>query len=276
MTINRPFHRNYRQMKGLKYEDDNAYQYICDEFYAKSARHYINSFNLIVSDLKEIFLYVNPSDLCVGAFSYRMHELFMRVCIEVEANFKAILRENNYDKIKTNISDYILIDSTHHLSSYEVSLPIWEGNGRWVPFEKWKPYRGRSLQPTNSISPGWYDAYNKSKHDRQANFHLANFINLIQAVAGLLVVLTSQFKAIDLTSYETKWVNDDESPDKYALGGIFKVRYPDDWAEEEMYEFRWSDLSGKSDRFMKINYNQLRADSNRLSNYPNPTQSAKA
>jgi hypothetical protein len=51
----------------------------------------------------------------------------MRICIEVEANFKAILNENIYSKDEKdwNMDDYKKINITHHLSSYKVTLPIW-------------------------------------------------------------------------------------------------------------------------------------------------------
>ena len=54
------------------------------------------------------------------AFSYRIHALLMRTCIEVEANFKAILEENTFTpppNRSLNMTDYRKVDATHHLSS---------------------------------------------------------------------------------------------------------------------------------------------------------------
>lgn len=60
----------------------------------------------------------------------------MRVCIEIEANFKAILRENNFtpfyqnwerngqprDESKWKLSDYKKVNKTHFLSGYSVNF----------------------------------------------------------------------------------------------------------------------------------------------------------
>ncbi|MGY4353263.1 hypothetical protein ACVWXM_009780 [Bradyrhizobium sp. GM7.3] len=65
----------------------------------------------------------------MSAYSFRIHSLFMRTCIEIEANFKVILAENNCSRSgrQLNMVDYRRVDATHHLSSYEVMLPIWSG-----------------------------------------------------------------------------------------------------------------------------------------------------
>jgi len=42
-----------------------------------------------------------------------------------------------------------------------------------------------------------------------------------------------------------------------AIGSLFRINFPTDWREEEMYDFDWSDLCKKPDRFEKINYNKI-------------------
>lgn len=39
-----------------------------------------------------------------------------------------------------------------------------------------------------------------------------------------------------------------------ALGGLFHIEFPDDWSDEEKYDFNWSDLKTQADRFQKIDY----------------------
>jgi hypothetical protein len=76
---------------------------------------------LIQNDLQSIFEYLEPSDESRTAYSYRIHALLMRTCVEVEANFKAILEENTFTappKRSLNMTDYRKVDATHHLSSY--------------------------------------------------------------------------------------------------------------------------------------------------------------
>jgi hypothetical protein len=42
--------------------------------------------------------YVEPADKNLECYSYRIHALLLRACIELEANCKAILKENGYSK----------------------------------------------------------------------------------------------------------------------------------------------------------------------------------
>ena len=136
MSQSKPFHRNYRGFKEGPNSGFSQWAYIVDRAYAASPEHYVRAFLLIQNDLQKLFEYVEPSDVNLDTFSYRIHELFMRTCIEVEANFRAILNENIYTPIsrsgdpipdsRWNIHNYRIVDHTHHLSSYRVHLPIWE------------------------------------------------------------------------------------------------------------------------------------------------------
>ena len=96
MSFAKPFHRNYRGIKAGPQSGYSGWAYIEDREYAKNPEHYVRAFALIQSDLQSIFEYLEPSDECRAAYSYRIHALFMRTCIEVEANFKAILEENTF------------------------------------------------------------------------------------------------------------------------------------------------------------------------------------
>jgi hypothetical protein len=175
--------------------------------------------------------------------------------MELEANFKAILDENIYTPKATafgpllNMSVYRKIDITHHLSSYEVMLPIWNGSpAMFTPFEAWKTGEGLT----------WYQDYNASKHDRQEEFKRANFRNLVISVAGLLVVITSQFRNQSFSAGSTGLaIGHDYHPMEAATGGLFRIRYPSDWADDEMYEFDWSALSGQANRFGKIDFDAI-------------------
>jgi hypothetical protein len=174
----------------------------------------------------------------------------MRACIEVEANFKAIFQENVFTKSKPSMVDFRKIDSTHHLSSYEVLLPLWEPYPKiFKPFEAWKS--GHSLS--------WYQAYNASKHNRHEAFKSANLENLVAAVAALLVVISSQFKDEDFGPGTRGLALEDQGFDGFepATGALFRIKYPEDWTENELYEFDWSKLKSEATRFAKIDYDAL-------------------
>ncbi len=260
MTVAKPYHRNYRGIKPGHNSGYSGWAYINDRRYARNPEHYVRAFTLIQDDLKNIFEYVEPSDEGGAAYSYRIHALLMRTCIEVEANFKAILAENSFNSVSSRdwkMAHYRRVDVTHHLSSYEVMLPIWRGDsGMFKPFEQWGPVRGTAAY----MGLPWYQAYNASKHDRQENFKKACLENLVTAVAGLLVLITSQFGSETFDAGPTLLslsTGAEYHPMKPATGHLFRIRYPDDWADEELYDFDWSTLSKESDRFGKIDYDTI-------------------
>ncbi|MCK1298038.1 hypothetical protein IVB33_29795 [Bradyrhizobium sp. 24] len=145
MPVAKPFHRNFRGIADGPNSGYSSLAYILDRDYARDAEHYVRALTLIQDDLRSIFEYVEPSAECMSAYSFRIHSLFMRTCIEIEANFKVILAENNCSRSgrQLNMVDYRRVDATHHLSSYEVMLPIWSGSPPTLrPFEQWRPLRG--------------------------------------------------------------------------------------------------------------------------------------
>ncbi len=261
MSIAKPFHRNHRGIKLGPQSGCSGWAYIVDPEYAANAEHYVRALTLIQNDLLSIFEYLEPGDECRMAYSYRIHALLMRACIEIEANFKAILTENTYSpptKRSLNMTDYRKVDATHHLSSYEVMLPIWNGENKlFKPFEPWKPGRGGPSIP--GLSLPWYQAYNASKHDRHNEFKKANLENLVMAVAGLLILDTSQFRDQDFSAGSTSLLVSgyDYHPLEAATGSLFRIKYPDDWTDEELYEFDWTVLKKQVDRFQKIDFNAI-------------------
>ena len=258
MTFAKPFHRNIRGIKDGPNSGYSGSGYIEDREYAKNPEHYVRAFTLIMNDLRSIFEYLEPSDECREAYSYRIHALLMRTCIEAEANFKAILEENTFTPPPNgslNMTHYRKVDATHHLSSYEVMLPIWNGVPPIIkPFELWKPWRGQSQPEGKRLSPPWYQAYNASKHDRQDEFRKANFGTLVDAVAGLLVLISSQFAFSAGSSAPGSWTT--YYPIEASTGSLFRIRYPEDWADDELYDFDWSVLKTQTDRFEKIDFDR--------------------
>lgn len=261
MSVSKPFHRNVRGMKPGHNSGYSGWAYIKDRNYAENPGHYTRALLLILDDLRSLFEYVEPSDEGRTAFSYRIHALLMRTCIEIEANFKAILEENTFTpppRRSLNLTDFRRIDVTHHLSSYETILPMWNGTSPTIrPFEPWRALRGQAAP--QGVTLTWYQAYNASKHSRQNAFKQANLWTLIEAVAGLLILVTAQFKTETFDAGPDGLIMGagDYHPHEHSIGELFRIRYPDDWTVDEIYEFDWSTLQDKADRFDKINYNAI-------------------
>jgi hypothetical protein len=187
MAILAPFKRTVRPFVVGGYQPrDGGMSYVQMPSYAENPRAYIRGFITLQRDIRDIYEYIEPSDISLDVYSDRIGRLLTIACFEVESNFKAILRENGFSKDPGSLSmiDYKRIEASHRLSQYEVLLPEWAGKQSTVkPFASWKD--GSALK--------WYHNYNKYKHDRVQNAELANFRNLIDAWCGVFVVLSSQF-----------------------------------------------------------------------------------
>ena len=238
------------------YSSNGNWMYLIHKDFAQDPQHYIRAFMIIQKDLINLFEYIEPCDQNLETISFRTHELLMRVCIELEANFTAILRENIFSKTgNLNISDYKVINKTHRLSSYKVSLPIWKGDRKVrSPFKDWE----------NDASLKWYQAYNKAKHDRHENFDKATFDNLLDAVGGLIILLSSQFNTEDYSPNEKSlsigadYSYDSDDGMETGIGGYFRVLFPTDWPEEDRYLFDWShELINQPNAIDQINYDIL-------------------
>ncbi len=253
MAITKPYYRNCRQFTDGHYSEGGRWQYITYPNYAQSPEHYVRAFLLIQKDLLNLFDYIEPANTNLDCYSFRIHELLMRACIEVEANCKAILQENIYSKKGGwGMNDYKKLNITHRLSSYKVKLPVWGGDSDIrQPFKNWG----------NGGCLCWYqEGYNKTKHDRHNEFENANFSNLIDAVCGLLVLLSSQFHTNDfspgptLMSCEGGYHNDKMES---AIGDYFRISFPSDWPKDQCYDFNWQEIQKEENPFMKIDYDSI-------------------
>lgn len=264
MSINKPFYRNYRPVIQGPNSGYSEWGYIRDRDYCENPQHYTRAFKIIQNDILHLFEYVEPSDVNCATYSFRIHELLIRICIEIEANFKAILKANIFNPLfhggtksgmprpetTWNINDYKIINKTHHLDDYEIEFPIWGGlKNKRKPFANWC-FNGDLT---------WYQAYNKSKHDRILSFHEANLENLLDAFSGLCVILSAQFNresfdpGPDLITASGYSYYDGDT----GIGDYLIVYFPNNWAKNEKYDFNWSDLKNEQVRFNKIDYDNL-------------------
>jgi hypothetical protein len=253
MPITRPYRRTCRVFWDGHYAEGGRWRYIQHPRFAQTPGHYIRAFLLLLKDLQELFDYVEPAARNLACYSFRIHALLLRACIEVEANCKAILRENQYTKDPRwwTMADYRKINRTHRLSSYRVKLPHWTGAGDVrTPFAAW-------ATPEERLP--WYVAYNTAKHDRLAEFEQATFEHLLDACCGVLVILSAQFWTRDFSPTDdhlTFTVGGGDGMES-GIGGYFRVGFPNDWPVEERYAFDWEALLGDADPFQTIDYDAI-------------------
>ena len=254
MSISQPYRRTCRQFADGQYSEGGRWMYILHKKYATDPRHYVRAFLLLQQDVLDLFSYVEPSDANLQTYSHRIQQLLMRSCVEIEANFTAIFLDNAYPRAteNLNIGDYKLIDKSHRLSSFEIRVPGWKGSlGVRKPFANWA-----TNEPLH-----WYRAYNKSKHNRHENFHLATFDALIDAFCGLNILLSAQFmdeeygpesKSLSLSGACYTYEGDDGMDP--SIGDMLRIKFPIDWPADERYEFNWQDLRELEDPFLNFDY----------------------
>ncbi len=184
MPVNRPYFRCVRPGLDGEYLEGGRWMYVLHPSYAPDATHYLRAFSILQGDLIRLFEYIEPADANESAYSFRCLELLVRACGEVEANCRVILDQNGYAGAgaRWTMSDYVKLERTHRLSSYRIRLPVWAGvRGIRQPFAEWKA----------AASLPWFQAHHGAKHNRHAEFSGASLENAVDAVAGVLVLLSS-------------------------------------------------------------------------------------
>lgn len=250
MGIKKPYRRTVRIFTDNTYGQGGKWEYIQHHQYADSPAHFVRAFLLIQEDLIKIFNYIEPSDINSKTYSHRIHELLVRTCIEVEANFTAILKENKYpgNAKDWTMKDYRKIEQSHYLSHYEVSLPTWKGTSNIrMPF---KQFSGTGSVP-------WYKAYNNTKHDRHQNFEQANFESLVDAVSGLAVLMAAQFYTWSFSTGSTLLsIGNGRQKDDFesSIGDLFRIKYPKNISDSEKYDFSYEEINFNRDIFENFKY----------------------
>lgn len=260
MSVNKPFFLTVRQFADDQYAEGGRAYYIKRPDYSTKPSNYIRAFLLLQKDLVELFNYIEPSDTALNVYSFRIQELLIRTCIEIEANFKAIFAMNKYAKKPKdlNITDYYLINTSHFLSDYSVKLPYWSENLMTAdrkPFKAW----GAPKDPKNPWALKWFQDYNATKHDRSNALSLASFENLIDAFAALVILISAQYMSEDFSPAPGALLVDSGWNDGYdaAIGDYFRITYPRGIPAKDRYDFDWQSLSNDPDAFQKFDYDSI-------------------
>ena len=247
MPESRPFFRCVRPGVDGQYEEGGRWMYVLHPHYAPEATHYLRAFSILQADLLRLFQYVEPADANETTYSYRCLELLLRSCGEVEANCRIILEQNGYGlNQQLNMSDYRKLNPTHRLSSYQVRLPVWTGeHAVRVPFADW----------ATGGSPAWFKAHHGGKHNRHSEFAKASLGNVVDAVAGVVALLSAQFITHDFGPM-SRMLSVESGNDGFeqAVGGYFEVSFPTDWSVEQRYDFDWQVLQKDPAPFQQLSF----------------------
>lgn len=98
MSIKKPFKRTVRPFTDARIREGGLWAYFYHPGYAKAPEHYVRAFLIILKDFQNLLDYIEPTDKNLATYSFRIHELLLRVNIEIEANCVAILSEMDMKK----------------------------------------------------------------------------------------------------------------------------------------------------------------------------------
>ena len=144
---------------------------------------------LLIERLYDLFLYVEPNAHGVRSFGHKTRELLILAATEVESYWQRHARDGGLVGNRgrsLNTSDYVRLKEALFLSEYEVTLKPYPLVMPVRPFAAWSAHN-----PTQSLI--WYDAYNKTKHDRELHFHEASLDRCIEAVCAAITMFSVRF-----------------------------------------------------------------------------------
>jgi hypothetical protein len=153
---------------------------------------------LLLDALQALFLVVEPEGDGLTAYGPRMRELLILACTEVEDGWSHFLRVAGKAARRQGWStnDYVALKEPLYLPEYKLMLQPYANVPPVRPFEHWDEAR-----PTASLT--WYDAYNKTKHDRAGSLNQATLQRCIEAVAANIVLFCVRFGPYPLYAQNT-------------------------------------------------------------------------
>jgi len=138
------------------------------------------SYLSLVDDIDRLSRYVELAEDNYATYSTELTRILLAAGSEVDVVAKLLCNHVTPCAMPSTIVNYgnILLPVYPGVTSVEVSIP----RCRLV----FKPWGGW----TTKDRPSWWESYNKVKHERHMHFRQANLGNVLQAVAGLCVLVS--------------------------------------------------------------------------------------
>ena len=144
--------------------------------------NYYNYFLSLEKRFKKISNYVEVDERNSQTFSTEILLTFLATCSEFEVVSKELCEiifpgfKGKYPKANIDNLVDIIIEHCPDIPSRTIELEFFEKS--LEPLKGWQ--RGKH--------PTWWKAYNKIKHDRSLNYHLANLENLMLSLSALSLI----------------------------------------------------------------------------------------
>lgn len=154
----------------------------------------LDQLRTIVLRLEKILSVVHPHAENFGVYGNTIRDLLFLCCTECEAQWKGILKANNYagQPRNWNRGDYQKLATPMRLNEYVISLAKFPWLGTFRPFSAWASDNLAKPQGERDKLE-WFDNYNAVKHDREQEIARGNLKSVIEAVCATWVMMISQF-----------------------------------------------------------------------------------
>lgn len=175
----------------LYYSQDIQQALNIDPFEQRSAEQ---ALRVLIEKLDDILLYIEPDQNGLNAYGHKSRELLILACTEVENLWTSIFRKANIPPQNSRMyttQDYVRLLPKACLNEFEITFRNYSGLRKFQPFANWT-----AAQPTQSLS--WYDAYNKTKHDRSASFNAATLENVMDAITANIAMFCAKYGPFSL------------------------------------------------------------------------------
>ena len=141
----------------------------------------IRQFNILQKNLERVFDFIEPTELNKQVFGLELRNIILLSSMEVEVHWQNLMKNNGYNKTRLTTKDYVKLCEFINFN-FEFKLNNYPDFGIVQPFNDWN-----TESPTTSLK--WYNSYNKVKHDRGNNLHLATLELAITSVSAVLTLL---------------------------------------------------------------------------------------
>lgn len=159
---------------------------------------------ILIERLCDILLYIEPNQQSLKSYGHKIRELLILTCTAIESIWQSYLRIAGANTNRPTTNDYVKLKDKLFLHEYKITFTSHPFQESYKPFEGWD-----STKPTASLD--WYDFYNQTKHDSQANFDkatLENCIKSLTAIIALFCVRYSPYGILEEQDICSKLVNE--------------------------------------------------------------------
>jgi hypothetical protein len=180
---------------GLYFEEEIYQALSCDKY---ERRESAQALGILLEKLLDLLLYIEPDTHSLNTYSHKTRELLILACTEVENQWLSIFKKSNIlaSGSRNTTNDYVKLNDSAFLKEYQIAYNNYRNIQPIQPFSNWI-----NSNPTQSLT--WYDAYNKTKHDRDTAFAESKLIHVLNAIAANIILYCVRFSAYGLYNERT-------------------------------------------------------------------------